>query len=100
MRDGDCYVINGQKIWTSGAHHAQWMFMLARTDPDAPKEHRGISMLLVDLRSPGLSVRPLINMAGQHIFNQVFFDGVRVPAGNRVGEENRGWCVGADPARF
>jgi alkylation response protein AidB-like acyl-CoA dehydrogenase len=94
IRDGDDYVVNGQKIWSSGAHRANWMFMLARTDPDAPK-HRGISMLLVPMNSPGITVQPLIDMAGDHIFNQEFFDNVRVPAKNRVGEENRGWYVGA-----
>jgi alkylation response protein AidB-like acyl-CoA dehydrogenase len=94
VRDGDDYVVNGQKIWTSGAQHADWMYMLARTDPDAPK-HRGISMLLLDMKSPGITIRPLINMAGEHGFNEVFFDNVRVPAENRVGEENRGWYVGA-----
>jgi alkylation response protein AidB-like acyl-CoA dehydrogenase len=94
VRDGDDYVINGQKIWTSGAHRTDWMYMLARTDPDAPK-HRGISMFLFDMKSPGVSVRPLINMASQHGFNEVFFDNVRVPASQRVGEENRGWYVGA-----
>ncbi|HMS58716.1 MAG TPA: acyl-CoA dehydrogenase family protein, partial [Tepidiformaceae bacterium] len=65
IRDGDDYVINGQKIWTSGAHRADWMFLLARTDPNAPK-HRGISMLLMDMKSPGISVQPLITMAGDH----------------------------------
>jgi len=94
VRDGDDYVINGQKIWTSGAHRTDWMYMLARTDPDAPK-HRGISMFLFDMKSPGVEVRPLINMAGGHAFNEVFFDNVRVPASQRVGEENRGWYVGA-----
>jgi alkylation response protein AidB-like acyl-CoA dehydrogenase len=94
VRDGDDYVINGQKIWTSGAHRTDWMYMLARTDPDAPK-HRGISMFLFDMKSPGVSVRPLINMGGSHGFNEVFFDNVRVPASQRVGEENRGWYVGA-----
>ncbi len=94
IRDGDDYVINGQKIWTSGAHRANRMFMLARTDPDAPK-HRGISMLLLDMRSPGVQVRPLITMAGDHVFNEVFFQDVRVPARNLIGEENRGWYVGA-----
>jgi alkylation response protein AidB-like acyl-CoA dehydrogenase len=94
VRDGDDYIVNGQKIWSSGAHRADWMFMLVRTDPDAPK-HRGISMLLVDMKTPGISVQPLVNMAGQHHFNQEFFDNVRVPVVNRVGEENRGWYVGA-----
>jgi len=94
VRDGDDYVINGQKIWTSNAHHADWMFLLARTDPDAPK-HRGISYLLLDLKhASGVTIRPLINMAGNHGFNEVFFDNVRVPVSNRVGEENRGWYVG------
>jgi alkylation response protein AidB-like acyl-CoA dehydrogenase len=93
VRDGDDYVINGQKIWTSNAHHANWMFILTRTDPDAPK-HRGISYLLLDMKTPGITIRPLINMAGRHGFNEVFFDNVRVPVSNRVGEENRGWYVG------
>jgi alkylation response protein AidB-like acyl-CoA dehydrogenase len=94
VRDGDDYIINGQKIWTSGGHRANWMFMLARTDPDAPK-HRGISMFLLDMKTPGVTVRPLINMANMHHFNEVFFDNVRVPAKNLVGEENRGWYIGA-----
>jgi alkylation response protein AidB-like acyl-CoA dehydrogenase len=94
VRDGDDFVINGQKIWSSGAHRADWMFMLARTDPDAPK-HRGISMLLMDMKSPGIQIQPLVNMAGDHNFNQEYFDNVRVPAKNLVGEENRGWYVGA-----
>ncbi|MGI8550721.1 MAG: acyl-CoA dehydrogenase family protein [Dehalococcoidia bacterium] len=94
VRDGDDYVLNGQKIWSSGAHRADWMFMLARTDPDAPK-HRGISMLLMDMKTPGVSIQPLVNMAGDHHFNQDFFDNVRVPVKNRVGDENRGWYVGA-----
>jgi alkylation response protein AidB-like acyl-CoA dehydrogenase len=92
--DGDDYVINGQKIWTSGGHRANWMFLLARTDPEAPK-HRGISFFLLDIKNtPGVDVQPLINMADRHHFNQVFFDNVRVPRGNLVGEENRGWYVG------
>jgi alkylation response protein AidB-like acyl-CoA dehydrogenase len=94
VRDGDDFVINGQKIWTSGAHRADWMFLLARTDPDAPK-HRGISMFLMDMKSPGIQVQPLITMANDHVFNQEYFDNVRVPAKNLVGDENRGWYVGA-----
>ncbi len=94
VRDGDDYVLNGQKIWSSGAHRADWMFLLARTDPDAPK-HRGISMLLMPMKTPGISIQPLVNMAGDHHFNQEYFDNVRVPVKNRVGEENRGWYVGA-----
>jgi alkylation response protein AidB-like acyl-CoA dehydrogenase len=93
VRDGDDYVINGQKIWTSGGHRANWMFLLARTDPDAPK-HKGISFFLLDIKNtPGVTVRPLINMANRHHFNEVFFENVRVPLKNRVGEENRGWYV-------
>jgi alkylation response protein AidB-like acyl-CoA dehydrogenase len=90
---GDEFVLNGQKIWTSGAHRADWMFILVRTDPDAPK-HRGISYLLVDMKTPGIEVRPLVNMAGTHEFNEVFFSDVRVPRTNLVGELNRGWYVG------
>ncbi len=91
--DGDDYVIIGSKIWTTMAHRADWMMLLARTDPDAPK-HRGISFILVDMRSPGITVQPVYNMTGGHDFNQVFFDNVRVPKRNLVGEENRGWYVG------
>ena len=94
VRDGDDYIVNGQKIWTSGGHRANWMFLLARTDPDAPK-HRGISFLLLDMKNtPGVTVRPLINMANRHHFNEVFFEDVRIPRKNLVGEENRGWYVG------
>ena len=99
VRDGDDYVINGQKIWTSGAHRANWMFVLTRTDPDAPK-HRGISYLLLDMKSPGVSVRPLVNLADEHIFNEVFFEDVRVPVRNRIGEETRGWYVGTTTLDF
>ena len=99
VRDGDDYVVNGQKIWTSGAHRADWMFILTRTDPDAPK-HRGISYLLLDMKAPGVSVRPLINMAEGHVFNEVFFEDVRVPVRNRIGEENRGWYVGTTTLDF
>jgi alkylation response protein AidB-like acyl-CoA dehydrogenase len=98
-RDGDEYIINGSKIWTSGAHRANWMFMLARTDPEAPK-HRGISFFLIDFASPGITVQPLVTMAGTHHFNQIFFDNVRVPARNIVGETNRGWYVGTTTLDF
>jgi alkylation response protein AidB-like acyl-CoA dehydrogenase len=94
VRDGDDYVINGQKIWTSNAHRADWMFLLARTDPEAPK-HKGISFLLTPMNAPGISTRPLINLAGQHGFNEVFFENVRTPVSNLVAEENRGWYIGA-----
>ena len=90
--DGDDYVINGSKIWTTLAHRADWIMCLARTDTEAPK-HRGISFILVDMKTPGIEVRPVINMAGGHEFNQVIFDDVRVPRRNVVGEENRGWYV-------
>jgi alkylation response protein AidB-like acyl-CoA dehydrogenase len=93
VSDGDDYVINGSKIWTTMAHTADWIMVLARTDPDAAK-HRGISFILVDMKTPGVSVQPIYNMSGGHDFNQVFFDNVRVPKRNLVGEENRGWYVG------
>ncbi len=99
LRDGDDFVINGQKIWTSGAQFAHWMFMLARTDPAAPK-HKGISYFLVDMKSPGITVRPLTNLANQNMFNEVFFDNVRVPARNLVGELNRGWYIGTTTLDF
>jgi alkylation response protein AidB-like acyl-CoA dehydrogenase len=99
VRDGDDYVINGQKIWTSLAQHADWMNLLARTDPDAPK-HKGISYLLVDMRSPGITIRPLVNIAGQADFNEVFFDNVRVPKENLLGEENRGWYLATTTLDF
>jgi alkylation response protein AidB-like acyl-CoA dehydrogenase len=90
VRDGDDYVINGQKIWTTIAHLSKWMLLLARTDPDAPK-HRGITYFILDMKSPGVEVRPLVNMAGGYEFNEVFFTNVRVPKTNIIGEENRGW---------
>ena len=93
-RDGDEWVINGQKIWTSSAHVADSIFALVRTDPDAPK-HRGISFVLIeDIHTPGLSVRPLVNMGWEHGFNETFFEDVRIPAENVLGEVNRGWYVG------
>jgi len=99
VKDGDDYVINGQKIWTSGAQFAHWMFMMARTDPDAPK-HKGISYFLLDMKSPGVEVRPLTNLANQNMFSEVFFSDVRVPAKNIVGELNRGWYVGTTTLDF
>ncbi|OAI41398.1 hypothetical protein AYO38_03710 [bacterium SCGC AG-212-C10] len=90
VRDGDDYVINGQKIWTSGGHLADWGWLAARTDPDAPK-HKGITMFMLDMKTPGVTVRPLINPANRHGFNEVFFQDVRVPASQVVGEVNRGW---------
>ncbi len=94
VRDGDDFVINGQKIWTSGAQHADWIHVLTRTDTEAPK-HRGISYFLLDMNTPGIEVRPLINMLDEHSFNEVYFTDVRVPAANMMGEYNRGWYVAA-----
>ena len=91
VRNGDEYIINGQKIWTSVAHRSRWCWLAARTDQNAPKKHQGISLMIVDMKSPGIEVRPLLNYGGQHFFNEVFFDNVRVPVANLVGEENRGW---------
>ncbi|HET9477639.1 MAG TPA: acyl-CoA dehydrogenase family protein, partial [Dehalococcoidia bacterium] len=99
VKDGDDYIINGQKIWTTGAQFSQRMILLARTDPAAPK-HKGISYFLLDMKSPGVSVRPLVNMAGTPGFNEVFFDNVRVPRRDLLGEENRGWYVGTTTLDF
>jgi alkylation response protein AidB-like acyl-CoA dehydrogenase len=99
VRDGDDYVVNGQKIWTSGGHLAKWMILLTRTDPNAPK-HKGISYFIVDMKSPGLTVRPLINMGDSHEFNEVFFEDVRVPKENMIGEENRGWYLAQTTLSF
>ncbi len=92
VRDGDYFRVNGQKVWTSQANMADWMFMLVRTATDAPK-HKGISMLLVDMHSPGITVRPIVQMHGSSDENEVFFDDVKVPAENLVGEIDRGWYV-------
>ncbi|MBI2914266.1 MAG: acyl-CoA dehydrogenase family protein, partial [Chloroflexi bacterium] len=99
VRDGDDYVVNGQKIWTSGAHFADWMILLARTDPEAPK-HKGISYFLLDMKTPGITVQPLIDMMDNHGFNQVFFENVRVPKDYLLGEENRGWYMAATTLDF
>jgi alkylation response protein AidB-like acyl-CoA dehydrogenase len=89
---GDEFIINGQKVWTSYAQLADWMFCLVRTDPAAPK-HRGISYVLIDMKTPGITVRPLIQMTGDAGFNEVYFEEVRVPRKNLVGELNQGWQV-------
>jgi alkylation response protein AidB-like acyl-CoA dehydrogenase len=94
-RDGDHYVVNGQKLWTSNGHRADWMFALVRTDPNAKKQ-KGITYLLIDMKSPGLQLRPIVTLDGEHHTNETFFDNVRVPVANRIGEENRGW----DYAKF
>ncbi|WP_305094461.1 acyl-CoA dehydrogenase family protein [Prescottella sp. R16] len=91
VRDGDHYVVDGQKTWTTLAQHADWIFCLVRTNPDAPRKQAGISFLLIDLASPGVTVRPIRLIDGGHEVNEVFFDSVRVPAENLVGEENAGW---------
>jgi alkylation response protein AidB-like acyl-CoA dehydrogenase len=89
---GDEFVVNGQKVWTTLAHISQWCMLLARTDPDAPK-HRGISCLLVDMKTPGVTVKPLRQMTGEAEFNEMFFDDVRVPRANLLGPMNEGWRV-------
>lgn len=94
VRDGDDYVINGVKRYTSGAHYSDYLWCVARTDPDAPK-HRGISMIAVPLGAPGVEVRALRDLQGDHHFNYVYLHDVRVPVDNRVGEENRGWYINA-----
>jgi alkylation response protein AidB-like acyl-CoA dehydrogenase len=90
VRDGDVYVVNGQKTWTSEAHKADMMFALVRTDPDT-RPQAGISFLLIDMKSPGLTVRPIYTINEGHSVNEIFLDDVRVPADNLVGEENKGW---------
>jgi len=92
-RVGEEYVVNGQKIWTSTAHMADWCFCLVRTDPNAPKRQQGISFLLIDMKTPGITVRPIISIDGTHHLNEVFFDDVKVPVAMRVGPENQGWDV-------
>ncbi len=99
VAEGDNFIVNGSKIWTSNAQNADYMILLARTDPEAPK-HRGISYFLLDMKSPGVTVRPLVQMTGGAGFNQVFFDNVRVPRKNVVGELNRGWYVGTATLDF
>jgi pimeloyl-CoA dehydrogenase large subunit len=94
-REGDHYVVNGQKTWTTLAQHADWIFCLVRTDP-AAKKQEGISFLLIDMKSPGITVRPIVTIDGGHDINEVFFDDVKVPAENLVGTENKGW----DYAKF
>jgi alkylation response protein AidB-like acyl-CoA dehydrogenase len=92
VRDGDVYVVNGQKIWTTFAHVARFGILIARTDPDAPK-HQGISYFVCPMDLPGIEIRPIVEMTGVHQFNEVFFDDVRIPAEQLVGEENRGWAL-------
>jgi alkylation response protein AidB-like acyl-CoA dehydrogenase len=89
----DCFVVNGQKIWTTNAHFADWTALLARTDREVTPKYRGITFFLVDMKTPGITVNPVINMAGHHEFNEVFFDDVRIPKENVVGGKNQGWYV-------
>ena len=90
VRDGDHYIVNGQKTWTSAAHWADWIFCLVRTNPDA-KPQEGISFLLIDMKTPGITVRPIVMLDGHHHVNDVFFDNVKVPVANLIGKENEGW---------
>ena len=99
VRDGDHYIVQGQKIWTTGAHRADWIFLLVRTDPEAQRS-RGLTFLLADMQTPGISVEPIHMMDGHHSFNQVFLDDVRIPARNRIGEENGGWKVAKAISNF
>jgi alkylation response protein AidB-like acyl-CoA dehydrogenase len=99
VRDGDDFVINGQKIWNSGAQFADWIHLLARTDPDAPK-HRGITYFMIDMKSPGISFRTIEQLNGRSRFNQTFFDNVRVPANHVIGEVNRGWYAATTTLDF
>ncbi|HEY0453829.1 acyl-CoA dehydrogenase family protein [Actinophytocola sp.] len=99
VRDGDDYVVDGQKVWTSLGQHADWLFVLVRTDPAAPK-HKGITFLLVDTKTPGVTVRPIVDIRGDAPFAEIFFEDARVPVANRVGEENRGWYVAMTALSF
>ncbi len=92
-REGDTYIVNGSKIWTSTAQHADWCFVLVRTNAGAAKKQEGISFLLIDMTTPGITIRPIVSIDGEHHLNEVFLDDVRVPVTMRVHEENRGWDV-------
>ncbi|MFZ0658720.1 MAG: acyl-CoA dehydrogenase [Candidatus Binataceae bacterium] len=99
VEEGDYFIVNGQKVWTSDAHHADFCILLTRTDPSAPK-HKGISYIVVDMHSPGVTVRPLVQITGDANFNEVFFEDVKVPKKNLVGEKNQGWQVAITTLMF
>lgn len=99
VKDGDSWIVTGQKIWTSAAYRADWGHFLVRSNPDAPK-HRGISYFMIDMTSPGVTRRPLYDMLGRHYWSEVFLDGVRVPAENMIGEQDRGWYAGMTTLNF
>jgi acyl-CoA dehydrogenase len=96
---GEHYKVNGSKIWTSGAQHADWIFCLVRTDREV-RAQQGISFLLIDMASPGITVRPIVGIHGWAVFNEVFFDNVQVPLDNLVGEENQGWTIAKSLLEF
>jgi len=99
VEDGDDLVVNGQKVWTSGGHYADWAVLLCRTDPDAPK-HRGLSYVMVDMHSPGITLRPLVQITGHAEFNETFLDDVRIPQNQIMGEKNKGWYVAMGAMEF
>lgn len=93
VEEGDFYIVNGQKTWSSAAHYADWMFLLARTDPDAGSKHEGISLLYVDMKTPGITHTPIINIAGGHHFNDIYLDNVKIPKNNLIGKKNNGFKI-------
>ena len=99
VRDGDEWILDGQKVWTSGAHYCDFGIVVARTDPTLPK-HQGLSMFIVDMRAPGIEVRPLVQISGARGFNEVFFSDARIPAGNLLGEVNQGWNLAVSMLMF
>jgi alkylation response protein AidB-like acyl-CoA dehydrogenase len=99
VREGNHYIVNGHKVWTTGAHRADWIFLLVRTDPTTERS-RGLTFLLADMKTPGISVEPIHLMNGHHSFNEIFLDNVRIPVSNRLGEENRGWEVSKAISNF
>jgi alkylation response protein AidB-like acyl-CoA dehydrogenase len=99
VEDGDYYIVNGQKVWTTGGHYADWAILLVRTDPKAPK-HKGLTYLLLDMHLPGVTVRPLRQITGHAEFNEVFLDNVRIPKSLQIGETNRGWYIAVGTLAF